>query len=128
MAKHLASRYLPGRRSSAWLKIKPSQVIPCVIIGYRPAREGFSSLLVAAERQGSLQYVAQLTRGFTDQRKAQLGLLLAQRLRATPVVGCPKQGVWVVPDLYCRIRFLNWTAGGRLRGASFAGLITAAGA
>ena len=61
MAKHVASRYLPGRRSSAWLKIKPSQVIPCVIIGYRPAKEGFSSLLVAAERQGSLEYVPQLT-------------------------------------------------------------------
>jgi len=40
MAKHLASRYLPGRRSSAWRKIKPTQVIPCAILGYRPGREG----------------------------------------------------------------------------------------
>ena len=127
MAKHRASRYLSGQRSSAWRKIKPTQVVPCVVIGYLPAREGFSSLLLAAERKGSLGYVGQLTSGFTDETKAQLGSLLTRRLRAKPVVDCPRRGVWVVPDLYCRVRFQQWTAGGRLRGASFRGLITAAG-
>ncbi|MGZ4662881.1 MAG: ATP-dependent DNA ligase, partial [Arthrobacter sp.] len=38
MAKHLASRYLPGRRSSAWRKIKPVRSLPCVIIGWVPGR------------------------------------------------------------------------------------------
>ena len=128
MAKHLASRYLPGRRSSAWRKIKPTQVIPCAILGYRSGREGFRSLLVAAERQGSLQYVAQLSSGFTEQTKAQLGPLLARRLCARPVVDCSTRGIWVVPDLCCRVRFLNWTVGGRMRGASFAGLISGPGA
>lgn len=127
MAKHLTSRYLPGRRSSAWRKIKPTQTIPCVIIGYRPARDGFSSLLVAAQRQGELQYIAQLSSGFTDQTKAQLRRLLALRPRARPAVDCPRRGVWVVPDLYCRVRFQQSTAGGRLRGAAFEGLIGATG-
>ena len=27
--------------------------------------------------------------------------------------------VWVRPELYCQVRFLRWTAGGRLQGASF---------
>src|SRR5205823_4405996 len=31
MAKHLSSRYLPGRRSSAWKKIKPVRALPCAI-------------------------------------------------------------------------------------------------
>lgn len=125
MAKHLGSRYLPGKRSSAWQKIKLRQMIPCVIIGYRPARDGFSSLFLAAQRQGTLQYVGPLTSGFTEQAKAELGLLLARRLRARPAVACSRRGVWVVPDLYCRVRFLAWTAQGRLRSASFAGLIPA---
>ena len=123
MAKHMASRYLPGRRSSAWRKIKPTQLIPCVIIGYVPAQDGFHSLLLAAEWQGSLQYVAQLTCGFTERLKAQLGALLARRVRRKPAIECSKRAVWVDPDLYCRVRFLAWTARGRLRGASFAGLI-----
>jgi DNA ligase D-like protein (predicted ligase) len=124
MAKHLASRYLPGRRSSAWRKIKPTQVIPCVIIGYRPAGTSFSSLLVAAERQGSLAYVAQISNGWTDQMKVQLSAWLARRLSARPPVECPHQATWVAPELYCQVRFLQWTASGRLRGASFAGLIS----
>ena len=66
MAKHLASRYLPGRRCSAWRKIKPAEVIPCAIVGYRPARKGFRTLLVAAEIQGSLRYVAELSSGFSE--------------------------------------------------------------
>jgi len=126
MAKHLASRYLPGRRSSAWQKIKPTQIMPCVIIGYRPARNGLSSLFVAAQRQGSLQYVAQLSSGLTESTKAQLAPLLVRRTCTRPVVDCSKRGLRVVPELYCRARFLSWTVGGRLRGASFAGLITAA--
>jgi bifunctional non-homologous end joining protein LigD len=127
MAKHWASRYLPGRRCSAWQKIKPTQRIPCVIIGYRPGREGFSSLLVAAQRQGSLQYVAQLSSGFTGQTKARLAPMLVRRLRTKPVVDCSKRGIWVVRGSRARERFLSWTVGGRLRGASFAGLITRAG-
>ena len=56
MAKHLASRYLPGRRSAAWQKIKPIQSLCAVIIGYRPGRRGagtFRSLLVAAPGKGA---------------------------------------------------------------------------
>ena len=48
MAKQLGSRYLPGKRSSAWQKIKPAFTIPCLILGYQPSREGVASLLVAA--------------------------------------------------------------------------------
>ena len=47
MAKHLAGRYLPGKRSSSWRKIKPTKVLPCVIIGYIRSDRGFRSLLVA---------------------------------------------------------------------------------
>jgi len=127
MAKHRASRYLPGRRSAAWKKIKPVHSLSAVIFGFRPGRTGFRSLFVAALRQGSLRYVAHLRVGFTDSVRRTLRTLLAQRVRAAPVVACPERGVWVEPDLYCRVRFLEWTPGGRLRGASFAGLVHPSG-
>jgi DNA ligase D-like protein (predicted ligase) len=123
MAKHLASRYRPGRRSSSWLKIKPTEMFPCVIIGYIPSKNGFRSLLVATQREGVLRYVGELSVGLTRQEWADLARRLPGRVRQEPIVPCRKQAVWLEPELYCRVRSLGWTQGGRLRGASFAGLI-----
>jgi bifunctional non-homologous end joining protein LigD len=123
MAKHQASRYLPGQRSSAWRKIKPVQLLPCVIIGYTPARDGLHSLLVATVHQGSIRYVGQVTCGFRGQIKAELGQRLAQHRRRQPVVACPRKALWVEPEVYCRVQFLRWTPHGHLHGASFRGLL-----
>ena len=123
MAKHLKSRYRPGKRGQAWRKIKPFQTLPCVVIGYTSSRRGVRSLLVAAVRQARLQYVAELTAGWTDEAQAQLAPLLCRQPRSAPVVPCPKAAKWIEPDVYCQVRFLEWTARGRLRGAHFRGLI-----
>jgi bifunctional non-homologous end joining protein LigD len=57
MAKHLAGRYLPGKRSACWLKLKPARRLPCVIIGWQPGACGLRGLLVAAPWAGQLRYV-----------------------------------------------------------------------
>jgi DNA ligase D-like protein (predicted ligase) len=124
MAKQLSSRYLPGKRGQAWRKIKPFQTLPCVVIGYTPSRRGIRSLLVATAWQGKLAYVAELTSGFTDETKEQLAPQLSRRPRHNPVVPCPKRARWIEPELYCQVRFLEWTEGGRLRGAHFRGVIS----
>jgi ATP-dependent DNA ligase len=123
MAKHLASRYLPGQRSSCWLKIKPARRLPCVIIGWEPGTCGLRGLLVAAPWAGRLRYVAKVRSGFTDQDRQRLPALLVARGRARPVVRCPHRGPWVEPDLFCQVGYLEWTRAGRLRGASFHGLL-----
>jgi ATP-dependent DNA ligase len=128
MAKHLQSRYLPGRRVQAWRKIKPFQSIPCVIIGYAPSRQGIHSLLVAATVQGVLQYVAELTSGFSQDQRWHLARLLQTRLRPEPVVPCArKRAIWIEPDVFCQVRFLEWTPHSRLRGAHFRSLLDHAG-
>ena len=86
-------------------------------------RQEIQSLLVAAPWQERLEYAGRLSCGWTGPQKAQLGSLLASRIRAQPVVPCPKKARWVEPDLYCRVQFLQRTLRGRLRGASFRGLI-----
>jgi len=122
MAKHLGSCYLPGRRSSCWLKIKPTETIPCVIIGYIPSRDGFPSLLVAAQRDGVLDYVGEVSCGLSREEGARLARLLPARVCSQPIVPCRKKAVWLKPELYCQVRSLGWTQSGRLRGASLAGL------
>lgn len=124
MAKHLSSRYLPGRRSAAWKKIKPVQHMPVVIIGYEPGTLGVRSLLVAALWQGSLRYVARLRSGLSLRARQELAALLKARRCRQPVVPCAESGPWVEPELYCRVRFLQWTVAGKLVGASYAGLLT----
>jgi bifunctional non-homologous end joining protein LigD len=123
LAKHLASTYVPGRRCAAWRKIKPARTLPCVIVGYLPGRHTFRRLFVAAPREDGLRYVASLHTGFTDTVRAQLDKLLATRERCKPVVACPSGALGVEPDLYCQVRFLEWTHAGRLRGASFQHLL-----
>jgi ATP-dependent DNA ligase len=79
MAKLQSSRYVPGQRSSAWRKMKPTQVLPCVIIGYTTSEEGIHSVLVASAHEGPLRYVAQVTSGIIAQQKKDLSRCLARR-------------------------------------------------
>jgi ATP dependent DNA ligase C terminal region len=113
--------YLPGRRSSAWRKIKPSQVIPCVIIGYTADRDGIERLLLAAVRDGALRYVGHVTRGLRASQAADLARRL--RRRAQPVVPCRHHACWVEPEVYCRVQCQGWTCHGHLRHAVFRGLL-----
>ncbi len=121
MAKHRASRYRPGQRSSAWRKIKPAALRPCVVIGYTPAAGGLHSLLLAAVRAGALRYVGRVAGGWTARQQAALAGRLAGLRRPGPVVACHRAACWVEPVVYCLVRSLGWTAHGRLRGASFRG-------
>ena len=121
MAKHQASRYRPGRRSPAWRKIKPAELLPCVIVGYQPGRLGVHKLLVATVADGVLRYAGELGRGLPGRVRAQLARRLRRRWQ--PIVPCSKLACWVEPELYCRVQFQGWTPQGRLRHAVFRGLI-----
>jgi ATP-dependent DNA ligase len=123
MAKHRDSPYRPGRRCVFWKKIKPSAGLPAVIIGYLPGRDGVRGVLVAAMHQGHLRYVALVKSGLRATLRRQLSAQLAGRACARPAVYCPHRAVWVRPELYCQVRYLHWTAHGRLFGASFHGLL-----
>jgi ATP-dependent DNA ligase len=127
MAKHRASRYLAGRRSAAWRKIKPHPNLAAVAIGFRGGRSGVRRLLVAAPWQGRLQYVATLSNGFKDAERRLLQSRLERQIRSRPVVPCPQRAIWVEPELYCQVRYLSWTPAGHLRGACFRGALDESG-
>jgi len=126
MAKHLTSHYYPGQRAPAWRKIKPAPELPCVVIGYWAGPSGVQSLLVATLRDGALRYVGQLTSGWSALQARELAQHLATQRRPTSVVSCPHHAVWVEAELYCRVKYLRWTAHGRLRDAVFRGLLSGA--
>jgi ATP-dependent DNA ligase len=124
MAKHLASRYVPGRRSPSWRKIKPARRLAGVIIGYVPARDAFRSLLVAAPRDGQLRFVACVSYGFSPWIQCRLRTLLKGRVRPEAAVPCPGRAVWVEPNLYCLVQFQEWTSSGQLLHPRFLRLLS----
>ncbi len=74
-------------------------------------------------REGVLRYVGELSVGWPREEWAELTRRLPGLARPEPIVPCRKQAVWLEPERYCRVRSLGWSRRGRLRGASFAGLI-----
>ena len=124
MAKRLGSRYHPGKRHRAWLKIKPKHRLVCSIMGFVPAADGgFKCLVLAAEEDGELRSVGRVTSGFTAPVRRRLSALLWRRRRPSPLVSCPSRARWVEPGLYCTVRYLGRTRRGSLRNPVFERLI-----
>lgn len=123
IAKLRTSRYEPGRRSGAWIKFKGTQDLVCAIFGYEPSEErGMRSLIIAAPVEGELRWVGQVGSGITAEMHAKLFSMLNARLCKKPIVPCTIKGRWVVPDLFCKVSFLEWTKTGKLRGPVFESL------
>jgi bifunctional non-homologous end joining protein LigD len=134
VAKRASSRYLVGRRSDAWVKVKTQQRQELIIAGYtrgRGRREGvLGSLVLAVERDGELVWAGNCGTGFDD---AELDMLMAKleplrradsALAVTPRMAKVRSAdvTWVEPELVCEVVFLEWTREGRLRAPSYQGL------
>jgi bifunctional non-homologous end joining protein LigD len=134
VAKRLDSRYEPGRRTGAWLKIKHTQRQELVIGGWIPGegrrRERIGALLMGVyEGEGEnrrLRYAGRVGTGFTEQTLDQLAGKLAPlrcgdcRLEGAPKL--PRNAVFVEPRLVAEIEFREWTSEGIMRAPSFKGL------
>lgn len=134
MAKRLQSRYEPGRRSSAWRKIKNTSRQEVVIGGWKPGegnRTGrIGSLLVGVYDSGDLIYCGHVGTGFTEQTLRMLGEKLAPLKRDTSpfAVQIPREHAryarWVQPELVAEVKFAQWTKSGHLRAPAYLGLRT----
>ncbi len=132
VAKRRDSRYLPGRRSPAWLKVKHQRRASVVVAGWKPGVGGRSgrigSLLLGVQGPAGLEYAGHVGTGFTDAELARLAALLTPLQRgdapfATPVPRLhAKDAVWVEPSLVAEVELTEWTRDGRLRHPSYKGL------
>jgi bifunctional non-homologous end joining protein LigD len=136
VAKRLDSPYEPGRRSTAWIKIKNHCVQEFVVGGFTPGSGGRANSLGAlavgvfdragGRGPGDLLYAGKVGTGFTDVSiAALLRELEGLRVADSPFGGRkpPKEVVFVEPRLVARVEFLEWTVAGTLRAPSFKGLV-----
>ncbi|MEV7661727.1 ATP-dependent DNA ligase [Paenarthrobacter sp. NPDC089316] len=124
MAKKADSRYVTGRRSGSWIKLKLEQSQEVVIGGWRPgsgARSGtFGALLLGIPDGESLHYVGRVGTGFKDwQLRDIMEQLEPLGVRDSPFKDIPREDAagarWVEPVLVAEVAFGNWTGPGRLR-------------
>jgi bifunctional non-homologous end joining protein LigD len=132
VAKRLQSRYEPGKRTSAWRKIKNVRRQEAVVGGWKPGAGGrvgqIGSLLIGVQGPGGLQYAGHVGTGFTQKTLVMLGERLAPLRRATSPFATPippehaRAAVWAEPRLVVEVDFAIWTNEGRMRAASYKGL------
>jgi bifunctional non-homologous end joining protein LigD len=127
IGKRRNSRYETGKRSSAWLKIKPTHSADFVIGGYtagKGSRSALGAVLVGYwDKQKKLHYASHVGSGFDErslkQVKARLDPLVT---RTCPFVEKPELNApttWVRPEIACEVTFHEWTADGALRAPVF---------
>jgi bifunctional non-homologous end joining protein LigD len=121
MAKRLDSRYLPGKRTDCWIKIKRQQTCVCVVIGFVPeGKDDIGSLLVAIEDGGKIVYVGRVGSGMSTAQRHEIRATLDTLIQDAPVIECKHKGaVWVRPAVYCKVRCMERTSTGHLRAPVF---------
>ncbi|MDQ3823130.1 MAG: DNA ligase D, partial [Actinomycetota bacterium] len=136
IAKRTDSRYLAGRRTRDWLKVKTHGEQEFVVAGYTRGKgrrsAGFGSLVLAVhdEDAGGLRYVGNVGTGFTDAEIDRLLDLLrplerdTSPFRAVPKMPKVRRGdvVWLEPELVAQVEFAEWTHDGHLRAPRYKGL------
>jgi bifunctional non-homologous end joining protein LigD len=141
VAKRKDSSYVPGERSQDWQKLKFELQQEFVIGGYRPVGDAIDALLVGYYAGKALRFAGKVRAGFVPNIRRQL----FEKLKALRTEDCPfsdlpsppgssrwgggvtaeeMQMRWVRPTCVAQIRFVEWTAEGRLRLAKFLGLRT----
>jgi len=139
VAKRLDSRYEPGKRSGAWLKMRINKGQEFVVGGYTIGTKTFDALIFGYYEGDRLIYAARTRKGFTPAVRQQLfrkfhGL----EIKECPFANLPEaksgrwgQGLtkakmadcrWLKPLLVGQFEFLEWTGEHHLRHSRFIGL------
>ena len=133
LAKKRASHY-EERRSRAWLKIKVTQTVDCVVGGYTDpegSRQYFGSIVLGLyDERGRLIHVGQAGTGFNQAMLKEIWHVLKElETNRSPFYGDVDAAHvhWVKPERVAEIKFTEWThetteGGMKLRAPVFLGL------
>lgn len=123
VAKEKSSLYTPGKRSSAWEKVKRWRECEFTIGGYAFGGERgelFASLLLGLyNSQGALEYVGSVGAGFTKpQAKQVYSSLTNVHTDVCPFNVLPSMQkflFWCKPELVCQVQYGEFSTDGKLR-------------
>jgi bifunctional non-homologous end joining protein LigD len=139
VAKRRNSRYEPGLRTGAWMKMRINRGQEFVVGGYTIGTRAFDALILGYYEGNRLMYVARTRNGFTPAMRERLSKKFPPlETPECPFVNLPEtrsgrwgQGLtkakmaqcrWLKPVLVAQVEFLEWTADDHLRHTRFVGL------
>jgi bifunctional non-homologous end joining protein LigD len=138
IAKLRRSRYEPGRRSSAWLKIKVRPEQELVVGGWTPGEgnaKDLGAVAVGVYDDGRLRFSGKVGSGFDARTRRLVRERLAELESETPAFdpapsrdyrgrwgGELKNVRWVKPELVIRAELGGWSRDGMVRQAAFKGI------
>ena len=129
IAKKKTGKYLSGKRSRDWLKIKSIMQQEVVISGYTLSKSQgrkIGSLIAGAYDNEKLVFIGQVGIGFNESEMnrilSKLGRIVIpdSPFAKTPVFDTTP--VWVKPEIVAVVRFTEWTHSGIMRQPVYAGL------
>lgn len=129
IGKAKKSKYLMGKRSSEWVKIKTHLRQEAIICGFtepRGGRKNIGALILGVYKRGVLTFIGHCGGGFTFQKLEEMKRLLTPFIQdKSPFKHVPKTNTkvtWVKPHYLCEVSFAEWTDDGMMRQPIFLGL------
>lgn len=117
MAKRKDGRYIPGKRSDSWLKIKIRNTADCVVIGYNEGKgnrkDAFGGLHLAQWEGNELVYRGKVGTGFDDATIKDI----FSRIKKLKEIRKPVEGkvldekvsTWVEPKIMIEVTYASLT-------------------
>lgn len=130
VAKKSDGRYLPGKRSPGWVKLKDERHQEVLVIGWHKGSgsrsDTIGSLLLAVNDGGQLRYVGRVGSGFSVRELQDAASQLKKLERKTSPVrdisaAERRDVVWTTPKLVGEVKYTEVTAEGRLRHPTWRG-------
>ncbi len=139
VAKRRDSKYEPGLRSGAWMKMRVNAGQELVIGGYTPSPKNFDALVIGYYQDRKLIYAARTRNGFTPASRVEL----FKKLKPLEIADCPFANLpetkagrwgagltaakmaecrWLKPVTVAQFEFVEWTSDQHLRHSRFVAL------
>ena len=120
IAKRRGSKYIPGKRSKEWIKVKVRRSDTFQIIGYTEGKGDRASSFGAMHLMTlGGQYVGKVGTGFNDKKRKDLFATISNLPPAAKPFETKltddAESTWIEPQLICEVQYASMTKNGTLR-------------
>ena len=117
MAKDRTSRYLPGKRSASWIKVKVRNTVDCIVLGYTKGKGDrsryFGALHIGQKQDGNWIYRGKVGSGFTTKQMVEIFDHLKKiEISERYITEKPLDNAittWIQPEVHCEIQYASIT-------------------